>query len=97
MHMNSTHLVRGHRRTLLEKVGIWEAELREPQVQVLAPFLASLQGSSDLRTLLSVYLPHLSLTSQAIKAQFNEGVLVAVLPLLLSTCDVSKNLSACSV
>lgn len=73
MHLNSTHLVRSGQRGLLRKVGIWEAEVGEPQVQDMAPLLGSLQGSTELRTLLSVYLPHLALTNQAIKAQLNEG------------------------
>ena len=30
MHLNSTHLVRGDRRTLLEKAHIWEADLPSP-------------------------------------------------------------------
>ena len=34
---------------------------------------AHLQNDNTLRTLLSVYLPRLTLTSQAIKAQLNEG------------------------
>lgn len=34
---------------------------------------AELQHDSTLRTLLSVYLPQHTLTSQAIKAQFNAG------------------------
>ena len=35
MHLNSTHLVRGAKRTLLEKAHIWEADLPSP-VRVLA-------------------------------------------------------------
>ena len=30
MHLNSTHLVRGTERTLLEKAHIWEADLPSP-------------------------------------------------------------------
>lgn len=30
MHLNSTHLVRGPKRTLLEKAHIWEADLPSP-------------------------------------------------------------------
>ena len=73
MHLNSTHLVRGDSRALLQKRGVWEAELQDPSTHDTAPLLAALQGSSTLRTLLSVYIPQLALTSQAIKAQFNEG------------------------
>lgn len=86
MHLNSTHLVRGGQRALLQKVGIWEAEVREPQVQAMAPLLGSLQGSSELRTLLSVYLPHLALTNQSIKAQLNEGALAVLVCLYVTIC-----------
>jgi hypothetical protein len=35
MHKNCTHLVRGGATSLLEKQGIWEAELRQPETQVM--------------------------------------------------------------
>lgn len=91
MHRNSTHLVRGDTRALLEKRGIWEAELREPATQTAAPLLGALQGSSTLRTLLSVHMPQLTLTSQAIKAQFNEG------ELLLRQCEVTLHSLQCNL
>jgi hypothetical protein len=39
MHLNSTHLVRGEARQLLQKRGIHEAELMEAGVQAAAPLL----------------------------------------------------------
>lgn len=89
MHRNSTHLVRGETRTLLEKRGIWEAELREPATQIAAPLLGALQGSSTLRTLLSVHMPQLTLTSQAIKAQFNEGEVACEVTLHSLQCNLA--------
>lgn len=74
MGLNSTVLVRANTRSLLEKRGVWEAELQESATQAAAPLLGALQQSTQLRTLLSVYMPQLALTSQAIKAQFNEGL-----------------------
>lgn len=74
MRLNSTVLVRAETRSLLEKRGVWEAELQESATQAAAPLLGALQQSAQLRTLLSVYMPQLALTSQAIKAQFNEGL-----------------------
>lgn len=42
MHLNSTHLVRGGARQLLQKRGFFEAELLDPAVQAAAPLLVCL-------------------------------------------------------
>lgn len=45
MHLNSTHLVRGGARQLLQKRGIHEAELMDPAVQQAAPLLVRNRSS----------------------------------------------------
>lgn len=47
--------------------------LASPALQALAPRCAQLQNDSTLRVMLSLFMPELSLQSQAIKLQWNAG------------------------
>ncbi|KAK9805616.1 hypothetical protein WJX72_007982 [[Myrmecia] bisecta] len=73
MHPNSTHLVREGSTQLLEKAGIYEAEMMQQDMQQAAPLCAALQHDTTLRTMLSLFMPQLRLDSQAIKLQVNQG------------------------
>ena len=71
--MNSTHLVRSGITKLLEKQGIWEAELADSAIQAAAPLCSQLHRDNTLRTMLGMHLPSLHLQTQAVKLQYNEG------------------------
>lgn len=74
MHKNCTNLVRDNATSLVEKAHIHEAELTlDSGVQSAAPLCASLHRDRTLATLLSLFLPQLTLDAQAIKLQYNAG------------------------
>lgn len=73
MHLNCTHLVQGSRTSYLEKRSVHEADLLEPETVAATPVFAELQSDTGLRTMLSILMPHLRLSSQAIKLQYNAG------------------------
>ncbi|RMZ56223.1 hypothetical protein APUTEX25_002413, partial [Auxenochlorella protothecoides] len=74
MQHNSTVLVHPASGTsLLPKLAINEAELRDPATCAAAPLCSALQEDATLRVMLSLFLPGLRLESQAIKAQHNTG------------------------
>jgi hypothetical protein len=65
LHANCTHLVRGGATQLLEKAHIREAELTiDPRIAPAAPLFARIDADSTLATLLSLFLPQLTLDSQ---------------------------------
>jgi hypothetical protein len=45
MHLNSTHLVRSGERQLLQKRGIFEAEVMDADIQAAAPLLVRVPRS----------------------------------------------------
>jgi hypothetical protein len=56
-------------------------------VQALAPLCAQLQQDATMRVMLSLFMPELSLASQAIKLQYNAGgLVVAAVPELCNAC-----------
>ncbi|KAL6750513.1 prolyl 4-hydroxylase [Haematococcus lacustris] len=74
MHTNSTHLVRGTETQLLEKSHILEAELSmDTGIQALAPLCHQVSQDTSLATMLSLFMPMLSLDQQATKLQYNRG------------------------
>ncbi|GIL47055.1 hypothetical protein Vafri_3886, partial [Volvox africanus] len=74
MHKNCTHLVKDNATSLVEKSHIHEAELTlDSGIQAAAPLCAALNSDRTLATLLSLFLPQLTLDSQAIKLQYNAG------------------------
>ncbi|KAL3160469.1 hypothetical protein ABBQ32_010786 [Trebouxia sp. C0010 RCD-2024] len=73
MRLNSTHLVKQGGTELLEKQHVYEAELQDAEVQQVAPLCQRLNEDSTMRTMLSLFMPHLRLDSQAIKLQCNAG------------------------
>ncbi|KAG2445831.1 hypothetical protein HXX76_000435 [Chlamydomonas incerta] len=74
MHKNCTHLVKDNATSLVEKSHIHEAELTlDSGVQAAAPLCSALNADRTLATMLSLFLPQLTLDSQAIKLQYNEG------------------------
>jgi len=74
-HLNSTHLVKGPTTQLLEKSGIYEAELTlgGSQLRAAAPLCAAVDADRSLATLLSLHIPQLRLAGQATKLQINQG------------------------
>lgn len=75
---NHTHLVQPGeppRRVLLEKRGIWEADMQAVEVREASPLFADIQADPSLRTMLSMLHPggRLVLEAGALKAQLNEG------------------------
>ncbi|KXZ55880.1 hypothetical protein GPECTOR_2g1431 [Gonium pectorale] len=65
MHKNCTHLVRDNATTLVEKSHIHEAELTlDSGVQSAAPLCSSLNEDRSLATLISLFIPQLTLDSQ---------------------------------
>ncbi|GLC68387.1 hypothetical protein PLESTF_000685600 [Pleodorina starrii] len=74
MHKNCTHLVKDNATSLVEKSHIHESELTlDSGIQSAAPLCARLNSDRTLATLLSLFLPQLTLDSQAIKLQYNAG------------------------
>ncbi|KAG2451493.1 hypothetical protein HYH02_004091 [Chlamydomonas schloesseri] len=74
MHKNCTHLVKDNATSLVEKSHIHEAELTlDSGVQAAAPLCSALNSDRTLATMLSLFLPQLTLDSQAIKLQYNAG------------------------
>lgn len=75
MNPNHTHVLSpdGAERLLIRKKGILEAELSEGNVQKAAPLSTALLQDTTLRTMLSIHMPHVRLSSQAIKLQYNPG------------------------
>lgn len=83
---NHTHLVRtaaakgpgpfhtDSQLILLEKARIWEADFKNSALRSASPlFTHGIQDDTTLRTMLSLYSPHMSLTSQSVKLQRNAG------------------------
>jgi hypothetical protein len=65
LHANCTHLVKDNATQLLPKAHIHEAELSmDARVAAAAPLLARVDADRTLATLLSLFLPQLSLDSQ---------------------------------
>lgn len=76
MHLNHTHLVNKGQTHLLAKSQIQEAELTFDQaVRQAAPLVSQLNDDRSLCTMLSLLIPQLRLEQQAIKMQYNEGML----------------------
>ncbi|PNW74928.1 hypothetical protein CHLRE_12g504100v5 [Chlamydomonas reinhardtii] len=74
MHKNCTHLVKDNSTSLVEKAHIHEAELTlDSGVQAAAPLCSALNTDRTLATMISLFLPQLTLDSQAIKLQYNAG------------------------
>lgn len=75
MHLNSTHMVLPEhgKKQLIQKKGIFEAELFEERIQELCPLNSSLLSDRTLRTMISLYVPSIRLDSQAIKLQHSTG------------------------
>lgn len=74
MHANCTHLVKDNAVTLLAKSNIYEAELTlDSKVQDAAPIVNQINEDRTLMTMLSLFMPKLTLDSQAIKMQYNCG------------------------
>ncbi|CAL8465421.1 g4957 [Coccomyxa elongata] len=71
--LNSTHLVRAGERTLLQKQGIYEAEVADQAIQRAAPAIRAFQEDRTLLTMLSLFLPEMRLHSQLTKLQYNAG------------------------
>jgi len=74
LHLNSSHLLDpSGSRTLLQKVGVWEAEVtHDAQTAARCPTIAAHASCSALRTYLSIHLQG-SFDSQACKVQYNTG------------------------
>ena len=74
LHKNSTHLVSASGTELLEKTHILEGEVtHDSQLAAECPHISSHSQDPTIRTMLSVFLPHLTLGSQATKVQYNSG------------------------
>ncbi|BDA50077.1 probable Egl nine homolog 3 [Coccomyxa sp. Obi] len=71
--LNSTHLIKAGERTLVQKEGIYEAEVADQAIQRAAPAILAFQEDRTLLTMLSVFLPEIRLQSQLIKLQYNAG------------------------
>ncbi|GAX82564.1 hypothetical protein CEUSTIGMA_g9990.t1 [Chlamydomonas eustigma] len=74
MHKNCTHLVNNATKRLVEKHHIHEAELTlDHNIQSMAPVCSQLNNDRSLPVMLNLFMPKLTLESQAIKLQVNSG------------------------
>ncbi|GFR46885.1 hypothetical protein Agub_g8526 [Astrephomene gubernaculifera] len=74
MRKNCTHLVKDNATSLVEKSHVHEAELTlDANIQSAAPLCSSLNSDRTMATLLSLFMPQVTLDSQAIKLQYNAG------------------------